>query len=66
MVARYETLKNKEAEYFFILRLSPESYESNLQAGLLAYPVPAAFPYRKFGTVARVCRNTQLDLQLRG
>jgi hypothetical protein len=32
--------------YIPTLYLSPESYEVNSKAGLLAYPVPAAFPIR--------------------
>jgi|WetSurMetagenome_2_1015567.scaffolds.fasta_scaffold130803_2 hypothetical protein len=49
-------MKNKEGK-FFILRLSPESYELLLQAGLLACPVLAAFPSRQVGTVAKGCQN---------
>jgi hypothetical protein len=47
------------------LYLSPESYEVNFKAGLLAYPVPAAFPIRFIAEKWRGCRNTFMDSQLR-
>ena len=39
------------------LCLSPESYEVNLQAGLLAHPVPAAFPFHILCNSGGGCRN---------
>jgi hypothetical protein len=45
-----EKRSNKEV-YFFTLRLSPESYEIYLWAGLLACLVLVAFPFRSIGTV---------------
>jgi len=39
------------------LCLSPESYEVNLQAGLLAHPVPAAFPFHILCNSGGGCQN---------
>jgi hypothetical protein len=40
-------MKNKEGVKFFTLRLSPESYELHLRAGLLTRSGLSAFPFLK-------------------
>jgi len=50
----------------FSLCLSPESYEVIFQAGLLACPVPVAFPFRFLRKVARGYRNIFTGLTAAG